>query len=94
MTLLADSLDIARTARSGFDGIAIYDNFVRPDTWRLHAQDCTAADLVFSFNINPGFDGIAERVVAMAGEVSAPETRVIPVVTGKFGVLPAAVGCG
>ncbi|MGE5136737.1 MAG: sensor histidine kinase [Gemmatimonadota bacterium] len=37
------------------------------------------------------FDDIAERVVAMAGEVSAPETRVIPVVTGKFGVLPAAV---
>ena len=37
------------------------------------------------------FDDIAERVVAMAGEVSAPETRVIPVVTGQFGVLPAAV---
>jgi two-component sensor histidine kinase len=37
------------------------------------------------------FDDIAERVVAMAGEVSAPETRVSPVMRGKFGVLPAAV---
>jgi two-component sensor histidine kinase len=37
------------------------------------------------------FDDIAERVVAMAGEVSAPETRVIPVVAGQFGLLPAAV---
>jgi two-component system, sensor histidine kinase PdtaS len=37
------------------------------------------------------FDDIAARVVAMAGEVSAPETRVVPVVTGRFGLLPAAV---
>ena len=37
------------------------------------------------------FDDIAERVAAMAGEVSAPETRVTPVVEGKFGLLPAAV---
>jgi two-component sensor histidine kinase len=37
------------------------------------------------------FDDIAERVVAMAGEVSAPETRVVPEVTGRFGLLPAAV---
>jgi two-component sensor histidine kinase len=37
------------------------------------------------------FDDIAERVVAMAGEVSAPETRVVPTITGHFGVLPAAV---
>jgi len=37
------------------------------------------------------FDDIAERVAAMAGEVSAPEARVTPVVSGRFGVLPAAV---
>jgi two-component sensor histidine kinase len=37
------------------------------------------------------FDDIAQRVVAMAGEVSAPETRVVPVIRGRFGVLPAAV---
>ena len=37
------------------------------------------------------FDDIAERVAAMAGEVSAPEVRVVPVVKGRFGLLPAAV---
>jgi two-component sensor histidine kinase len=37
------------------------------------------------------FDDIARRVAAMAGEVSAPETRVIPVVSGGFGMLPAAI---
>ena len=29
-----------------------------PDIWRTHAQNCTARDLVFSFQINPGFDSI------------------------------------
>jgi len=37
------------------------------------------------------FDDIAERVAAMAGEVAAAETRVTPVVSGRFGLLPAAV---
>ncbi len=37
------------------------------------------------------FDDIAQRVAAMAGEVSAPETRVIPVVSGGFGLLLAAI---
>ena len=37
------------------------------------------------------FDDIAQRVAAMAGEVSAPEARVIPVVSGWFGLLPAAI---
>jgi len=37
------------------------------------------------------FDDIAERVAAMAGELSAPEARVTPVVSGRFGLLPAAV---
>jgi two-component system, sensor histidine kinase PdtaS len=37
------------------------------------------------------FDDIAERVATMTGEVSAPETRVTPVVSGRFGLLPAAV---
>ena len=32
VTLLADSLDVGRTDAAGFDGIAIYDNYVRPDT--------------------------------------------------------------
>jgi two-component sensor histidine kinase len=37
------------------------------------------------------FDDIADRVMAMAGEVSAPETRVRPKRIGGFGVLPAAI---
>lgn len=72
VTLLADSLDVARTAAGGFDGIAIYDNFVRPDSWRAHAQDCTARDLLFSFNINPGFDGISLRQVDPASCYQPP----------------------
>ncbi|MFI6521714.1 histidine kinase N-terminal domain-containing protein [Spirillospora sp. NPDC050679] len=37
------------------------------------------------------FDDIADRVITMAGEVSTPETRVVPKRTGTFGVLPAEV---
>ncbi len=37
------------------------------------------------------FDDVADRVMAMAGEVSAPETRVRPKRIGGFGVLPAAI---
>jgi hypothetical protein len=64
ITLLADSLDVARTERCGFDGIAIYDNYVQPESWRRAALDCSARQLVFAFNVNPGFDGVVERQVA------------------------------
>jgi hypothetical protein len=63
LTLLADSLDVGRTRSCGFDGIAIYDNYVRPSTWRSHAKACTARNLLFSFNVNPGFDGVVDRRV-------------------------------
>src|SRR5204862_6165351 len=29
-----------------------------------HAENCSARDLVFAFNVNPGFDGVVERLVA------------------------------
>ena len=61
ITLLADSLDVARTEACGFDGIAIYDNYVRPESWRAHAEACTAPGLVFSFSVNPGFNGVVDR---------------------------------
>ena len=61
LTLLADSLDVGRTRAGGFDGVAIYDNYVRPSSWRSHAEACTARDLLFSFNVNPGFDGVVDR---------------------------------
>ena len=64
ITLLADSLDFGRTRASGFDGIAIYDNYVRPSAWPAYAKDCNAFDLLFSFNCNPGYDGILARNVA------------------------------
>jgi len=37
------------------------------------------------------FDEVADRVAMMAGEVSAPEVRAVPKITGSFGLLPAAV---
>jgi hypothetical protein len=64
LTLLADSLDYSRTRAGGFDGIAIYDNYVRPDRWGGIALRADDHDLLYSFNINPGFDGIVLRRVA------------------------------
>jgi len=58
LTLLADSSQVARTQAGGFDGIALFDNYVSPDIWPLHAHNCAARDLVFSFQINPGFDSV------------------------------------
>jgi hypothetical protein len=63
VTLLADSLNPIRTRASGFDGIAVYDNYVTPDTWRGHAVAATSENLLFSFNVNPGFDAIVKRNV-------------------------------
>jgi hypothetical protein len=58
VTLLADVSDIGRMQTAGFDGMAIYDNFVLPHTWRKLAADNTSRDLLFSFNVNPGFDNV------------------------------------
>ena len=37
------------------------------------------------------FDEIAYRIAMISGELSAPEARVTPVLTGEFGLLPASV---
>ncbi|MFI6479663.1 histidine kinase N-terminal domain-containing protein [Nonomuraea sp. NPDC050663] len=37
------------------------------------------------------FDDIADRVIAMAGEVSAPEAGVTPRRTGTFGIMPSLI---
>jgi hypothetical protein len=63
LTLLADVSDVGRMQAAGFDGMAIYDNYVRPGTWRPLAEACTSRNQVFSFNTNPGFDGIHLRTV-------------------------------
>lgn len=61
VTLLADSLEFARTPASGFDGIGIYDNFVPPEDYRAHAEGASRAGLLFSFNVNPGYDQVEPR---------------------------------
>ena len=61
ITLLADSLTEVRTQACGFDGIALFDNFVTPDSWRKYAEQFTTRNLVFSFQVNPGFDMVVRR---------------------------------
>ncbi len=61
VTLLADSLEFSRTPASGFDGIGIYDNFIGPERYRPLAEGASAAGLLFSFNVNPGYYQIEPR---------------------------------
>lgn len=61
--LLADSLDMGRTPAAGFDGIAVYDNFVAPEVWTALASEASQAGLLFSFSVNPGYDGYVLRGV-------------------------------
>ena len=61
VTLLADSLEFARTPASGFDGIGIYDNYIAPDRYAALAEEASRAGLLVSFNINPGYDQIEPR---------------------------------
>ncbi len=70
LTLLADSLDIERTRAGGFDGIAIYDSYVRPTTWPGVALDFSANDLLYSFALNCGFSGYLP--VVPRGECDIP----------------------
>jgi len=64
VTLLADSLIFDRAVACGFDGIAIFDNYMDPARYAGHASAASAAGLVFSFNVNPGFDAVVDRDVA------------------------------
>ncbi len=61
ITLLADSLEFARTPASGFDGIGIYDNYIPPEDYLAYAEGASRAGLLFSFNVNPGYDQIEPR---------------------------------
>ena len=62
ITLLSDSTAVDRVQAAGFDGMAIYDPFVAPQTWSSHASNFHGGGLLFSFNVNAGFDGLVERV--------------------------------
>ena len=61
ITLLADAVELTRPPRGGFDGIGVYDNFIPPSDYARYAAGASAAGLVFSFNVNPGFDSIEPR---------------------------------
>jgi hypothetical protein len=64
VTLLADSLDMVRTREAGFDGIANYDDFVAPEAWPPLAAAASDRGLLFSFQVNAGFDSVRPREVA------------------------------
>lgn len=61
ITILADTLDLPRAVWGGFDGVAVYDNFIEPETYAGYARRASELGLVFSFNVNPGFDSIEPR---------------------------------
>jgi hypothetical protein len=63
VTLLADSTHITRVLASSFDGIGIYDNFIGPERYAEIAGFTSKAGLLFSFNVNPGYDQIEPRHV-------------------------------
>jgi len=73
VTLLADSLHWPRTVASGFDGITVFDNYIAPERYAAYAAGASAADLVFSFNINPGFDMIVDRDAEPGSCYSPPD---------------------
>jgi glycosyl hydrolase family 99 len=70
IVLLADSLNLASTIAAGFDGIAIYDSFVRPSAWPSVASSCASSRLLFSFAVNCGFD--ASLSLGPPGECDVP----------------------
>jgi hypothetical protein len=61
ITMLSDTLDMIRARRAGFDGVAVYDNFIPPETYLGYAHSASRQGLLFSFNVNPGYDGILPR---------------------------------
>ena len=64
IVLLADSLDFGRTPDSGFDGIGIYDNFIAPEQYHPLARGASERGLLFSFNVNPGYDEVLLQEIA------------------------------
>jgi hypothetical protein len=63
VTILSDSWGAERVRAAGFDGIAVYDAFVRPSEYRALAEGASAERLLFSFSVNAGYDGIHLRDV-------------------------------
>lgn len=60
-TLLGDSGNVKRTLDSGFEGFVNYDPYVHPESWPSIARTFSGQNLLFSFPVNAGFDGIEPR---------------------------------
>jgi hypothetical protein len=60
--VLADSMTVDSVAAGGFDGIAVYDNRVGPERYAAAARAASERGLLFSFNVNPGFNVVRPRV--------------------------------
>lgn len=59
--LLCDSTNAGRVEASGFDGIVPFSNHMPMQQRAEIAKSCTSRGLLFSFNVNPGFDGVRLR---------------------------------
>jgi hypothetical protein len=98
VTLLADSLEFARTPASGFDGVGIYDNYIPPEAYRGYAEGASRAGLLFSFNVNPGYDQIEPRPApddpCYAPRAFAPPTPDLDFSTAAGRERAAAVSAG
>ena len=62
-TLLSDTWDARRVRAAGLDGIATYDPAIEPEQHLNYALSASQQGLVFSFNVNPGWDEIDRRKV-------------------------------
>ncbi len=62
VTLLADTVDVFRAARAGWDGVAVYDPTIAIAEWSGVAERATEYGLPFTFPVNPGLDMIDPRV--------------------------------
>jgi hypothetical protein len=61
ITLVADSLDAARTLAIGFDAGAVGNPYIRPDEWPSLTDPFDARGLPFSFAVNAGFDNVEPK---------------------------------
>jgi hypothetical protein len=63
VTLLSDTWDAGRVRTAGLDGIATYDPAIEPDQHLNYALNASRQGMLFSFNVNPGWDEIDRRTV-------------------------------
>ncbi len=64
LLLSGDTRNPTRVAAAGFDGFANYDPTLTRSRWLDAALEASRLGLLFSFNVNPGFDLIERRDVA------------------------------